>query len=109
MATLVTTIDNECEPLLKNIDNKPTKKSYRNSLTMICLIIVGSIITYELLSSSHSESSAPIQQDSVRTSKVLFTNNPNEAYLCDTEFLYHDVNIYPEKYQFSCAMISSFG
>ena len=109
MATLVTTNDNEYQPLLKSIDDKSTKKSCRNLLTVICLFIGGSIITYQLLNSSHSKSNTLFQQDSIQTSKLLFTNNPNQAYLCDTEFLYRDVNTQPKKYQFSCAMISSFG
>jgi len=39
--------------------------------------------------------------------RELITNNDND-YLCDANFVYEDVNQYPDLYRFSCAQISSF-
>ena len=105
-------MDTEYEPLLMGVD-KPSNShniSCRNLLTIICILIAGSIISYELITSQPQQPSiTPIKQQSMESSRELITNNPNDDYLCEADFLYEEMNRYPRKYQYTCSTISSFG
>eukprot|EP00484_Ammonia_sp_Unknown_P027512 CAMPEP_0197032262 /NCGR_PEP_ID=MMETSP1384-20130603/10983_1 /TAXON_ID=29189 /ORGANISM="Ammonia sp." /LENGTH=310 /DNA_ID=CAMNT_0042461897 /DNA_START=50 /DNA_END=982 /DNA_ORIENTATION=+ len=100
----------ETAPLVtKTVPTQNSTLRGKNLCVIVCLIAGCILISYQMIAAAPKLNEMVEQVSSDEIERVLFTNNPNEAYLCDADFLFEDVNTDPDTYQFACAMISSFG